>query len=262
MSREMAVRGGGPGTGVVSAAGRGGTGEGRHLPVHLAIVRPARVQPYAHRRNVASHAVSNTGVVIGTYWTGTTPANANAFGYELQNGVYTTFTAPGSATGFFSGTYGQGVNNSGLAIFIFQANGAGGTISSTSYLYQPLLGTYLPIIDPNAAVGPLNTFANSINDAGIVTGVYYDASGNGHGFQYNVATGNYITLPDVPAAFSTTAVSQRRETVTSWPITMTPTAIFTALLLQRQLHAARLPRRHGHLYRRHQCLRSNQRQLR
>ncbi len=150
-------------------------------------------------------AVSNTGVVIGLYATGTTGANANVFGYELQNGIYSSFTAPGSATGNFSGTSGPGINSAGLALFLFATNDSTfTTISSTNYLYRPLLGTYSPINDPNA-VGPTGTFANSINDSGIVTGVYYDAGGKGHGFQYNVNTGLYTTLPDDPLAATVTA---------------------------------------------------------
>jgi hypothetical protein len=149
-------------------------------------------------------AISNTGMVVGNYWTGTSPSNATSVGYEFQNGVYTSFTAPGSGTGYFSGTYVEGINSSGLAVIVTGVfNSAETQVSVASYLYNPVSMTYTPINYPNAVVG--GTEANFINDNGIVTGDYLDSSGIVHGFQYNVTTTQFTRLPDVPGAITQTA---------------------------------------------------------
>jgi hypothetical protein len=149
-------------------------------------------------------AISNTGLIVGNYWTGTTPTNATSIGYELQNGVYTTFTAPGSATGFFGGTYNEAINGAGLAVIVNGVfNSAETQVSVVSYLYNPGSMTYTQISYPNAVVG--GTEANFINDNGIVTGDYLDSSGIVHGFQYNVTTAQFTPLPDVPGAHTQTS---------------------------------------------------------
>jgi hypothetical protein len=138
--------------------------------------------------------ISNTGVIIGFY----VDAGHTTHGYELKNGVYTTLDAPGAGTGNYNGTDGESVNSTGLAIIQSTNNGI-----QTSYLYKA--GTYTPIMFPGSdgtnVFGFANgSFANSINDAGIVTGGYTLDGVSLHGFQFNVNTDVFTTLPDVPGA--------------------------------------------------------------
>src|SRR5438045_5445767 len=43
-----------------------------------------------------------------------------------------------------------------------------------------------------------------MNENGIVSGGYFDASGIGHGFKYDVTTSQFTTIPDVPGATTET----------------------------------------------------------
>jgi hypothetical protein len=114
--------------------------------------------------------VNNSGEVVGTY---ASVANGES-GFSWQNGTYTTFQVGGADTLV------NGVNNSGT--IVGEANFGGFTRDAS--------GTITSIIDPSATM--VQTYAQSINDAGQVAGYFEDNTGQFHGFvEYN---GTYVTI--------------------------------------------------------------------
>jgi hypothetical protein len=135
-----------------------------------------------------ANGISNTGAIIGEYFT----ADSTFHGYELNNGVYTYFDAPGAGTGNSSGTYAWGINSAGQAIV---SSASSDLSTSTNYLYSG--GVYTAINDPLAL--PRTTQVYSINDEGIVTGTSYRNDGS-WSFHYDVATQTFSAIAEVPAA--------------------------------------------------------------
>jgi hypothetical protein len=144
--------------------------------------------------------ISNTGEIVGAYWTGTNFANATDWGYTLQNGIYTSLIGPSAGNGSYNGTYAMSVNSAGFILFEDYDNVVDFNTSGhvTSWLYNPGTMTYGNIAFP----GAVTTFAYQINDAGIVTGSYDDGT-TSHGFQYNMNTNTYTMLPDVLGSTAT-----------------------------------------------------------
>jgi hypothetical protein len=150
--------------------------------------------------------INNSGAIVGNYWTATSFADATAFGYRLENGNYNTLIGPAAGAGFYNGTYAESVNDAGS--IVFQNYDNSGRI--TSWVSDPARASYSQIAYP----GAVTTFAYDINNARVVTGSYEDGK-TSHGFQYNVNTGMYTRLPDVPGSTATYALATNINGVVS-----------------------------------------------
>ena len=144
----------------------------------------------------AAGGISNSGVIIGTYYT----SDSTAHGYILDHGTYTYFDAPGAGMGNFNGTTGVSINSAGQAIVESYDNSG----HMTPYLYSG--GLFSAINDPLAA--PNSTYTSSINEKGIVTGFYHEANTfNTTSYQYDTSTKTFTTISDVPGSAESFAVA-------------------------------------------------------
>jgi probable HAF family extracellular repeat protein len=85
-----------------------------------------------------------------------------------------------------------GINNSGQVVGYDQI---GGTYHGFLYIN----GAWSSLDDPAAANG---TFAEDINDSGMIVGYYVDANGAPHGFEFNMGAASWTTI-DYPGASQT-----------------------------------------------------------
>jgi hypothetical protein len=122
-----------------------------------------------------------------------------------------SFDAPGAdmTSGSFNGTFANAVNNFGVITgFYIDSN----DVSHAFIRYPDGKFTSFEVPGADMTVGSFNgTSAASINDAGVVTGEYFDASGESHGFLRG-ADGK-ITKFDVPGAggYGTTPIALNVE---------------------------------------------------
>jgi hypothetical protein len=133
--------------------------------------------------------INDSGVLTGDY---VAKDNEHVLaGFIDAHGHITSFTYPSPA--YF--THSIGINNGGTAVGFSQ--------DRHTHLYQGWLrspsGQFTPINDPAAGTGAnQGTQAQTINDHGVVVGVYESSTGAVHGFTYH--SGHYTTL-HVPHAF-------------------------------------------------------------
>lgn len=122
-----------------------------------------------------------------------------AHGYErAADGTFTTFDVPGAGTGYLQGTFAGNMSLSGGVI-------AGSYVDATGMNHGFLRassGAFTKFDVPAAATGPglgTTTFwAQCVNPAGAVTGVYFDQNGAAHGYVRN-PDGTIATF-DAPGA--------------------------------------------------------------
>ena len=123
--------------------------------------------------------IGNSGQVIGTY----APAVAGPYhAFILDQGTFTSFDYPGMETDA------RGINSSGQIAGVYNAGG-----STAPHSFVKTGNSYAPIDFPGAA----GTEAWGINDAGTVSGNYFDSVGGLHGFIY---AGGIYTAVNFPGA--------------------------------------------------------------
>jgi hypothetical protein len=126
-----------------------------------------------------------------------TPARPQEVTVSGSTLTFTTFDAPGAGAGMLQGTIGTSINASGdiAGVYLTAPNVAHGFVRSIG-TGTPTFATF----DAPGAGTSLNqgTFPASINTAGDVAGMYFDAGNAYHGF-LRTATGT-ITVFDVPGA--------------------------------------------------------------
>ena len=113
---------------------------------------------------------------------------------------FTVFDAPGADTGMLQGTGGLGINANGDVVGIY-VNAPSASVPNLAHGFVRIAasGTITQFDAPGAGSSKNEgTFAVSINDGGVITGVVSDASNAQHGF-VRAADGT-ITEFDVPAA--------------------------------------------------------------
>ena len=144
--------------------------------------------PYA---GSGAYGLSNSGAIVGV-----TSADAVTYDGYLRraNGSYTTVNYPGSVAGGFNNP--RAVNSAGIVAGYYDApNG-----DETRYIYNSNTNTFSSPLHANA---PNGTYYQGINDAGQVASQYVDAANVSHGSIYNVNTGLFTDLPDIPASLGT-----------------------------------------------------------
>jgi hypothetical protein len=133
--------------------------------------------------------INDSGVLTGDY---VAKNNEHVLaGFIDARGHITSFTYPSPA----SYTHSIGINNAGAAVGFSQ--------NRHTHLYQGWLrspaGHFTPLNDPAAGTGAnQGTQADTINDHGVVVGVYITSTGAVHGFRYQ--SGQYATIT-VPHAY-------------------------------------------------------------
>ncbi|HTZ98108.1 MAG TPA: hypothetical protein VMB18_17025 [Terriglobales bacterium] len=177
------------------------------------------------------------GVIVGSYLDST----GTSHGFVFNKGIYTTVSYPGALAsglssindlGEMSGFYCSDLACDSSAVFhsfvlsrtgvftSFDPPGATGSEPSTVSLLGVVVGSYDTIEEPTCTTqclvyvlsqgryatlsypGALFTFAGGGNVWNAVTGIYFDSSGNGHGFLEN--NGIYTSF-DYPGASFTEA---------------------------------------------------------
>jgi len=185
--------------------------------------------------NTIPNFINLQGVIVGSY----TDSAGTSHGFVLKGGTYTTVDypdVPGSELssindlGEMSGAYCSDAACDASVTFhsfvlsrrgvftTFDPPGATGSISSTVSLLGVVVGSYDTASEPTCTIvcqgyvlihgnsttvnypSSSFTFAGGANVWNIVTGIYTDASGNGHGF---IESGGTYTSFDYPAAIFT-----------------------------------------------------------
>jgi hypothetical protein len=132
-------------------------------------------------------AVSNSGVVAGTYYT---DKGALSRGFIKQGQQLIKFDYPDTS----GVTSLDGMNNHRVAVgtYVDAAGTDHGWIRSAN-------GKFHELDDPSAATGAgFGTFPEGINGHGTIVGFYVDSQNLAHGFAYSPASG--FTTIDAPAA--------------------------------------------------------------
>ncbi len=136
--------------------------------------------------------INDSGVIVGQY---VASAGGNTPGFVDINGVFTTITPTASATV----TNVQGVNNNGMAIGFYSADG----VHQHGFLYNTRTKQTTLLPDPSTpritAGGLTLTQFLGINDKNEAVGYYQTTNGSQFGFLFNLNTQVYTFL-DAPQA--------------------------------------------------------------
>ena len=130
-----------------------------------------------------AQGMNSLGAIVGDFYH-TVAGNAVDSGYILLGSSFTQLDAPGATR-----TTARGINNSGEVV-------GWANIGATTEAYVYDGGIYSFVNDPNAVEG---TFFESLNNHGLVSGEWKDASGDDHPFEYNTHNGKFLEI-NVPGA--------------------------------------------------------------
>jgi hypothetical protein len=134
--------------------------------------------PGATSTNVVG--INNQGVITGSFTNST-----GVHGFIMAGSQITRFSHPGS-----SSTTAESVNDHEMVVGVYSHDG-----TPTGYLRTPA-GHFASLSDPLAGTGSdRGTYANSINDQGVIAGDYITSANVEHGFLYR--SGRFTTV-DVP----------------------------------------------------------------
>jgi hypothetical protein len=122
-----------------------------------------------------AQGVNSSGVIVGDYFTGpgSTPPE---LGYVLDGSSLTTVDVPGSAR-----TSARDIEDNGTVAGWAIVGGI-----QEGFIEQG--GVYSIFQDPNATSGNTGTLFEGINNSGLVAGMWIDASGDDHAFEFNSVT--------------------------------------------------------------------------
>jgi hypothetical protein len=129
-------------------------------------------------------SINSSGEIVG-YWYGSF-AGYQGY-YRDAAGNFTTFFIP--TTGEYW-TFPYSINDAGSIVGYGKT---GSAIYDEGFVRDP--GGTITVID---APGAIETFAESINQSGFITGAYYDSASLGHG--YILSPSGIYTILDVPGA--------------------------------------------------------------
>jgi hypothetical protein len=152
-----------------------------------------------------ARSINLEGVVVGGYY----DANNFTRGFRrAPDGTFTTFVAPGECTTNVStGCHGTGawnINIFGVIVGPYEDNS--GNFVAHTYIRFPD-GTFRTFAVPGSSMeagqGTLPAYSSGLNDAGAITGTYYDANNVFHGYLRN-PNGTFIKF-EAPGADTTTS---------------------------------------------------------
>jgi probable HAF family extracellular repeat protein len=128
-------------------------------------------QTFGPQGDTRAYGLNDQGQVVGQFNTVTgAPSFGPKHGFLYNNGVFSTFDAPGA-----SDTFARDINNNGEIVGYFQSQGDGGT---HGFAYNPAAGQWVTIDVP----GAIATFVYGLNDLNQVVGSYTDFNNVLHGF--------------------------------------------------------------------------------
>ncbi|MER2513535.1 MAG: hypothetical protein ABTQ25_14145 [Nitrosomonas ureae] len=139
--------------------------------------------------------INDSGQMTGLY---VDELNPRVHSFLYDGNTFVTLDHPEAAdVGFTAGTQAYSINNNGQVVGVY--NDSSGV--SHGFLYRG--GSYFTLDVPNS----MATFAEGINDSGIVVGFFYDENGH-HGFSYDGITYTVIDNPNALAgSYSGTVIS-------------------------------------------------------
>jgi hypothetical protein len=164
-------------------------------------------------------SINDSGTIAGYFGSGNPNATPPPFTLTPNQGYttsspYSAFTSenfPGSGQ-----TQVTGINNSGLTVgFYADSNGA---TTPNFFGFVDQSGTFTQVNNPSTpATGPTTNQLLGVNDNGMAAGFYLDASGNSHGYLYDIGTQSFtaISLPSSDNATSVTATGINNGTARS-----------------------------------------------
>ena len=141
------------------------------------------------------HGINDSGQMTGLY---VDDISTRVHSFLYDRNTFVTLDHPDAADiGFTAGTQAYGINNYGQVVGVYNDSSGVGH----GFLYSD--GTYLTLDAPNSIV----TWAEGINDSGIVVGFFYDDNGH-HGFSYDGINYTVINNPNALAgSYSGTIIS-------------------------------------------------------
>lgn len=148
--------------------------------------------------------INNEGLIAGFYGSGA--AGDPNQGYLLSDGVFTPVNFPGEAQ-----TQLTGLNNVDIAVGYFYPTNNGVPVDNQFGFYVKD-GVFTPVNDPHTPTTPnpgvlIENQLLGVNEHDIAVGFYNDASGNSHGYTYDIKTGVFSADINDPAAVSTVAAA-------------------------------------------------------
>lgn len=146
----------------------------------------------------SAFGINDAGTIVGQFTQNSTDSQP---GFILANGVFTTFQATSTAIV----TNVQGINNLGLAIGFYSADG----VHQHGFAYNTATQSISLIADPVVPNLELTQFLG-VNDNNMAVGYYQTIDGSQHGFLYNLNTHTYSFLDhpnDSNGGFSVTQIT-------------------------------------------------------
>jgi hypothetical protein len=145
--------------------------------------------------------INNSGVIDGFYGSGA-PGDPNK-GYLLsKSGTFTPINFPGSAQ-----TQANGLNDHGVVVGYFYPTNNGVPLDN-QFGFVEQNGVYTAVNNPHTPTNPnpgvlIENQVLGVNNRDIAVAFFNDASGNSHGYTYNIKTGVFSADINVPNAVST-----------------------------------------------------------
>ena len=147
--------------------------------------------------------INNRGLITGFYGSGN-PGDPN-HGYLLSpSGTFTPVDFPGAAQ-----TQLNGLNDNGIEVgYFYQTNNGVPLDNQFGFVLRD--GVFTAVNDPHTPTAPnpgvlIENQVLGVNDRDVAVGFYNDASGNSHGYTYDIKTGTFSADINDPSAVSTVA---------------------------------------------------------
>jgi len=140
------------------------------------------------------HKINGSGAVVGSY---IDTSHVHHGFLRNSNGTITILDAPGAGTAADEGTELVDMNSNGVIVGAISVGTVNGVVGTTHSVIRAADGTYT-VFDPPQA-GAHSSFAEWINDNGVVVGEYRDANLVRHGYIRN-SDGTFTSIDDPDAA--------------------------------------------------------------
>ena len=150
-------------------------------------------------------AINNSDFIAGFYGSGNPGFPNKGFTLTLPS-TFTPMNFPGSAQ-----TQLNGLNNTGVIVGYFYTTNNGVPLDNQFGFYEKG-GAFIQKNTPQTPANPnpgvlIENQLLGVTDADVAVGFYLDASGNSHGYTYNILTDTFSKNIDFPGAPSTTAAA-------------------------------------------------------
>jgi hypothetical protein len=153
--------------------------------------------------------INNEGVIDGFYGSGNA-GDPNEGYLTSASGAFTPVEFPGAAQ-----TQANGLNDRGVVVGYFYPTNNGVPLDNQFGFYEKG-GVFRPVNDPHTPTHPdpgvlIENQVLGVNDHDIAVGFYNDATGNSHGYTYDIRTGVFSADINDPNAVSTVTAAINNE---------------------------------------------------